>query len=259
MKTPQKRGFTLIELLVVIAIIAILAAILFPVFQKVRENARRASCQSNMKQLGIAIVQYTQDSDELLPPPSAGANPSDSGGVPGGSWQQRIFPFVKSTGVYVCPSNTASSSLENGGASENFSALPISYAGNAHYFGYNGLAANSLASIQSPASKIMVAEARAGNVTYGCADWTNNGFFRDRGFAGHTGRANYLFGDGHVKSMKPTATMGGYNMWGAFTDTAGVNCVATAWNVGADAGDPNCDSVSPGAAASLALEDVYFQ
>ena len=67
---PRRRslqGFTLIELLVVIAIIAILAAILFPVFQKVRENARNASCQSNLKQIGLAFTEYTQDSDEIMP------------------------------------------------------------------------------------------------------------------------------------------------------------------------------------------------
>jgi len=71
MNTPQNRkkanGFTLIELLVVIAIIAILAAILFPVFQKVRENARRTSCLSNEKQIGLAFTQYIQDSDETMP------------------------------------------------------------------------------------------------------------------------------------------------------------------------------------------------
>ncbi len=62
----QKHGFTLIELLVVIAIIAILAAILFPVFASVRENARRANCQSNMKQLGLAFIQYTNDNDDAM-------------------------------------------------------------------------------------------------------------------------------------------------------------------------------------------------
>jgi prepilin-type N-terminal cleavage/methylation domain-containing protein len=69
--TLRKSGFTLIELLVVLAIIAILAAILFPVFARARENARRASCQSNLKQIGLGIMQYSQDYDETLPPASA--------------------------------------------------------------------------------------------------------------------------------------------------------------------------------------------
>jgi prepilin-type N-terminal cleavage/methylation domain-containing protein len=69
-----RRGFTLIELLVVIAIIAILAAILFPVFARARENARRASCSSNMKQIGLGFLQYTQDYDERMPSVADGSN-----------------------------------------------------------------------------------------------------------------------------------------------------------------------------------------
>lgn len=88
-----KSGFTLIELLVVIAIIAILAAILFPVFQKVRENARRTACLSNEKQLGLAFIQYNQDADELFP----GSDNYGSG------WVGRIYPYVKSTGLLKCP------------------------------------------------------------------------------------------------------------------------------------------------------------
>lgn len=98
-RKPRKRGFTLIELLVVIAIISILASILFPVFARARENARRASCQSNLKQIGLGIQQYTQDFDEkypLLQDPMAGGT-----GIP---VVAAIQPYVKSVQLFICPS-----------------------------------------------------------------------------------------------------------------------------------------------------------
>jgi prepilin-type N-terminal cleavage/methylation domain-containing protein len=84
---PLHRGFTLIELLVVIAIIAILAAILFPVFQKVRENARRASCESNVHQLALAVTQYNQDNEERMP---VGHDPNN----PRRGWAGGVYSYV---------------------------------------------------------------------------------------------------------------------------------------------------------------------
>jgi prepilin-type N-terminal cleavage/methylation domain-containing protein len=102
-----RAGFTLIELLVVIAIIAILASILFPVFARAREQARKASCASNEKQIALAMLQYAQDYDEQLPAFSQGTGYKGSTGYGGGDgirWADMIFPYVKSRQVFDCMS-----------------------------------------------------------------------------------------------------------------------------------------------------------
>ncbi len=100
----RPSGFTLIELLVVIAIIAILAAILFPVFQKVRENARRTACISNQKQVGLGLIQYCQDADETMPIGNYGLNAASNP-----KWMDELYPYVKSTNVFDCPDNITNS------------------------------------------------------------------------------------------------------------------------------------------------------
>src|SRR6266496_6660930 len=101
---PVRRAFPLIELLVVIAIIAILAAILFPVFAKAREKARQTACMSNLKQIGLALVQYSQDWDESHPgvwfgPASAGAWSQPSNANLYYKWMDAIYPYVKNEQV----------------------------------------------------------------------------------------------------------------------------------------------------------------
>ncbi len=99
----KKSAFTLIELLVVIAIIAILAAILFPVFARARENARRASCQSNLKQIGLGFQQYAQDYDGW----TMGSGVFVQAGTYH-SWPSVLFPYVKSDQLFSCPSGEES-------------------------------------------------------------------------------------------------------------------------------------------------------
>jgi len=240
----KRKGFTLIELLVVIAIIAIIAAILFPVFQKVRENARRTSCASNLKQIGMAITQYTQDSDETLPTRRLGiTDPTEYE-----SWRAMIYPFVKSTAVFQCPSNPKNNvtdfnvnlpnSTEPAGLTASYAAARYDGAGLGGPHGPfldDPLTGTSipvtLAGLQTPSTTLEIVEATS---SYSELSVTKLGFFDQCGapgvngclFAGHTARASCLFCDGHVQSLRPLQTVdageggaGAINMW--TTDNSG--------------------------------------
>ena len=240
------KAFTLIELLVVIAIIAILAAILFPVFARARENARRTSCLSNLKQIGLGVLQYTQDYDERYPMRyygGAGARERPN------SWRRQIFPYVKSSQLFACPSNTRNSTLAddsdptamtNAGLPAGSPQFTVSYAINASdNFNqstradgttYNGNppseynSAQSLSAIEASAETILVTEmTQTANGFTGdlpaIADWGN----RDYAFPGHLNFVNFLFCDGHAKALKPSTTASPKNMWTIQDDLAAVS------------------------------------
>ena len=163
MKPSTQKGFTLIELLVVIAIIAILAAILFPVFAKVREKARQISCLSNMKQLGLAMVQYNQDYDEYF----TGSDYYGQG------WAEHLYPYIKSKAAYICPDDyrpggMTSQVTVNGIVWGNppYQMDQISYVANVDVIDPTEAqlgAPLSLAGISSPATTVLLYE---GNHTY---------------------------------------------------------------------------------------------
>ncbi|MEN6548323.1 MAG: DUF1559 domain-containing protein [Armatimonadia bacterium] len=186
----SRRGFTLIELLVVIAIIAILAAILFPVFAKAREKARQSSCLSNLRQLGTAVAMYAQDYDEQLPflYTACGAITLPNGSAYAGPnmlWHFAIYPYTKNIQIFNCPSYS------------------VQWTGN--YTGGIGYGLNvyndglSLGSINYPAESMIIAEAKGGDPY--ALDGDTAGA-NDEMDGRHNDGLNNAFIDGHAKWMQ---------------------------------------------------------
>jgi prepilin-type N-terminal cleavage/methylation domain-containing protein/prepilin-type processing-associated H-X9-DG protein len=196
----KRTGFTLIELLVVIAIIAILAAILFPVFARAREKAKQASCLSNLKQLGLGMLMYAQDYDETFPrvafsgyldAPPVAAEPTWNLRTQNGLWYKTwptcVYPYVKNTQIFLCPST----SWNNNGVAYGMPSAAIDTSGN--YVDFFANRSVTLAELVKPAETILLGEKWGGNPQY-----ILSGIYycmRDT----HNEGSNIAFADGHSK------------------------------------------------------------
>jgi len=156
----SRKGFTLIELLVVIAIIAILAAILFPVFAQAREKARGISCLSNMKQVGTAFQMYTQDYDENMVPYRYAVDPASNGGAPRVWWAKMLDPYNKSWAIYQCPSAPDPKGIFSGGQfawwynQQRFTNIGYNYLGLGIWWDCVDVRGVSLAQVRKPTSTV---------------------------------------------------------------------------------------------------------
>jgi len=191
----KKRGFTLIELLVVIAIIAILAAILFPVFAKAREKARQSSCLSNMKQIGLGVMQYVQDYDERFPRGSGYTAPATLI-ANYGEWYMTCEPYMKNTQIMHCPSSSNTNRIYSGGSSSTALGYAVDYTRNT-FIDHN----DPLALLKEPASQIFLAEGTNNYMRWRCntSEGTNYAWLS---YQRHNDGCNYLYVDGHTKWAK---------------------------------------------------------
>lgn len=213
----NRRGFTLIELLVVIAIIAILAAILFPVFAKAREKARQTACLSNTKQIGVGLMCYYQDWDERIPlmmvPSNDATNPFyvTDGYI---LWPGLIYPYVKNEKVFVCPSGAGSS--VPGKTAQTLLGTQMCYG--ISYRAYREypthIEPRAISEVKRPADTILLAERAIrgeplpyigapgiggyGYHIYPIDGWMCNYYVTGR----HSGGCNAIFFDGHAKWYK---------------------------------------------------------
>ncbi len=217
-----RNGFTLIELLVVIAIIAVLASILFPVFGRARESARKTSCLSNLKQIGLGWMQYSQDYDEKLML-TLTRQPGKAfywwGSYDGTTFRPEegpLQPYMKSAQIQACPSfdNKLRTELGLTGYAYNDTYLGgVTYPEPSYTETFNPV---SLASIQSPAETVVMADSARLNTMSGAPVLEGNTYLSTPSsdypalHGRHNGMANVLWADGHAKAAKPVYRTGAF-------------------------------------------------
>ena len=194
----MKRAFTLIELLVVLAIIGVLAALLFPVVCRSPSNGNRSACQSNLKQIGLAMLQYAQDYHERFP--SLAFNDVSSSTTPFAKpygWADGVQPYLRSTQVFQCPSER-----------ETLPAADATQNGFVDYWMNSNLARVQMKNVPNPTQTLLAGE---GNDARDGSDARYNRNVLPQGWKDdekspanrHLDTGNYLFADGHVKALKP--------------------------------------------------------
>ena len=235
----RRLAFTLVELLVVIAIIGILAAILFPVFARARENARRSSCSSNLKQIGLGLMQYLQDYDGSFPVTYFDTTDSvfKPDGSQGGYTATATFPYVKSTQIWICPSQPTAFYPRMQTYAGEPTDRRMTYAISWYIMSHNALAPEPVNEASIPFPSEIIALAEGGGVNPGptvnvdeiwtqvyassdadCPAALKSDYKCRRQNGPHFDGANYLFCDGHVKflplSVSAANTVANKRRWG---------------------------------------------
>ena len=204
----MKRAFTLVEILVVLFVIGVLAALTFPIFARARENARRSSCQSNLKQIGLGFMQYVRDYDETFP--LATTDDDASGDYDANfdkGWAQNLQPYIKSTQVFQCPSEDknyvpplhATDYWYSAPISQNRTIAQIAKAAQTVLAG-DGVAASSALLATHGA---LAYKGDAPTLKYNGEIWDITEKTNGKGGRRHGEGMNFLFCDGHVKWLKP--------------------------------------------------------